>query len=101
MSVNDNYIGIVERAGKARGALAVILNVPAIWPSIVPAVRDLAAENKRLRATLDSVINAYDRSKDEQSPKSAVSMIRAAVEPARAVLREDSIADGFTTANVS
>lgn len=34
--------GIVGRAGKARGELAEILQVPATWPEIIEAVKVLA-----------------------------------------------------------
>ena len=35
--------GIVERAGKARAELAEILQVPAVWPEILAAVKQLKA----------------------------------------------------------
>lgn len=35
--------GVIERAGKARFALAQLLQVPAVWPSILNAVKSLVA----------------------------------------------------------
>jgi hypothetical protein len=70
--------------GEGLGAIATD---PEYQKRIVTAINSFDA----LREALRSVIDAYDRSKDEPSPPSAISVIRAAVEPARAAL---ALADG-------